>query len=222
MRIATITAVALLLTSCGSSGNLLDQYPLDNQTLAVVVTVPESPVGRAVKADSWSDSHEPARVPVTNPVVSRREHIQLQDQLDEALLRIDTAQLLSLYALEQSAQLLDVETTEVAEEAGLVLDVKLRLLDAEAAQSRAHIWMDATGEARLIDRATGRIVWHMPLNTTPRRTTDMQNPAVSVLLTDASTRTDEELISLLDRLCDVFAQYIVRQLERDYEAAASS
>ncbi|GAB5518388.1 MAG: hypothetical protein RhofKO_06390 [Rhodothermales bacterium] len=146
----------------------------------------------------------------------------MQDQLDSTLLRIDAASVIADYAIAQSEALLEVETMYDPEAAGLVLDVKLRVLDVEAGQSRGHAWLDAVGEARLMDTETGRVVWHMPLNTTPRRQQDVQNPAVGIPFTATPTRTEEELFSIVNRLCDALAQHIVRQLQIDYQAVETT
>lgn len=220
MRIAILTAIALLTAACGSSGNLLDEYPSTGQTLAMTVTVPKH--GERVRLASFSDDFQRTRTPGTDDLKQWEKYLALQDQLDETLQRMDTARLMSQYALDQSGQRLEVVPTDVPDEAALVLDITLRTFDAEVAQSRNYAWIDATGEARLIDQPTGRIVWRMPLNTAPRRTAEMQNPAVRVMLTSTPARVHEELVSAVDRLCKTFAQYIVRQLERDYQAAGDA
>ncbi|MEM1093999.1 MAG: hypothetical protein AAGJ10_05310 [Bacteroidota bacterium] len=220
MRVAILAALALLATSCGSSGNLLGEYPPTGQLLAVTVMVPQH--GESVRMRTFSDDFQRGRTPGTADLGQWERYRALQDQLDETLQRMDTSGLIGYYASEQGKQRLEVVPTDVADEAGLVLDVKLRTFDAEVAQSRNYAWVDATGEARLIDGATGRVVWRMPLNTAPRRTAELQNPAVRVTLTSPADLVEQELVSAVDRLCEALAQYIVRQLERDYQDAGAS
>jgi len=213
---------AAVASGCGAS-NRLDEVSLDGRRVAVTAAIPPAPrVQAGSPLEAGIDPYDPigTAVRVGTSIDKRRQARRAQARLDSVVARVDVADRIARQALARTAALLRFAPAPTPEAADFVLDLRIEDYALVADSYGAAVYFVLLGEVRLLDPASGAVLWDAELR--EREVVDrlwfgLPAAAGNVFTGRAlATLSSREMAVGLGRLADIAAERIVDRLASDY------
>lgn len=168
VRVILWLAAVVLVSAC--SRHHLDEYHFTNKTVAMVYVDPPSPELR----HGWVDvrPNESAIQTVVRAgagVAKEVEARRAMNRLDSAAARIDMPSRLADRTFERASRYLGTRALRSADSADFILEIHLRSYGIDASSNHAT-YTFTRAEAVLLDRRTGREIWHRTVRGSERMT----------------------------------------------------
>lgn len=217
---ALIALVAL--AACGPKHHL-DQYDFAGRTMGLVVIEPPAP---GLLEDAYyvraSDDVVGAVVQAGATAAKNAEAGRARARLDSATTGLDLAEALAQRTLPRASRYLGVRPVAGEADADFLLEVHLRSLGIDArGRSAASLYTNA--EVVLLDRRTGREIWHVRVRGTDRLTPRVRGagrlPGTIITAGTLHTVTVEDFREALDQLVQLSSNVIVDELRESLRDA---
>jgi hypothetical protein len=211
----------LAVAACATTHHL-SEYEFQDKTLAAVYDFPPFPEVLTGEFASEGPA-DPVRdlVRAGTQLVKEIHAEELRARLDTASSAAAMPDRLAGRALMRTSRYLGTHIEEQIEHSDFLLEVNVREygIDAEAWDSVAHFFIDS--EATLLDRASGREIWHANIResrpvTRAAEAGDRRTRGVMTVAALAMLSVDD-LTLTLQTLADYCADEITRHLRHDLE-----
>ncbi len=178
-----LACLAAAVAGCGGTQHL-SEYDFTGHSLAVVSYAPYGPDLWTGKVDLKSDNPVSAVIDAGSRAAKEIEGRRARARLDSAASHVDLARLMAASLLERSSRYLGARPVEDRASADYLLELDVRQLAIDARrETQARLYMEGT--VSLLDRTTGREIWHTrvtandPLTPTFRHDGDIPGDVVT-------------------------------------------
>jgi hypothetical protein len=214
-RLAALVPLASL--ACGG-GHHLSEYSFANHKVAVVSSAPYAP-------ELWTPGYDiDAKNPVTavleagTKAAREVEGNRARARLDSAAEHVDVGKRMAARTLERASRYLGAAPVEDRTDADYLLEVDVRRLAIDArGRDAARLFMK--GEAILLDRATGREIWHTGVEAHDRLTPHVEDGGdVAGAIVTAGVLTTvsvDDFERMLENLSDLASDAVTDRLRKD-------
>ena len=214
LRALLLLGAALLVTGC--SRHHLDEYHFTNKKIALVYVDPPRPEllhgwYNIRPSQSAIQTVVRAGAGVAKEIEARRASVRL----DSAVTRIDIPPRLAERTMARASRYLGTQIVPTVDSADFVLEIHMRSSGIDARSNNAT-YLFTRAEAVLLDRRTGREIWHRTVRGSDRLTpwvrgTDHVPSAVFTAAT-LHTVTVADFVEALDQLVTYSSNLIVDEL----------
>lgn len=217
-RAAVLPLLALAGFSACGHGHHLGDYDFAGRTVAVTYfPAPPPELRTGGHGDVQGEDALSTVLNAGSRIVREVEARRARARLDSAATRVDLAGRMAERTLERASRYLGARPVEDAAAADFLLEVDIRSAGIDVGADRAYLFV--SGEAILLDRATGAEVWDQDVKGYDPLTPDVGGGGIvpeGVLTAGAlSTLSVDEFQRILERLTDYTADRIARELREE-------
>ena len=215
----TGTMLALVLASACGGHHHLEQYNFSNRTIALVFIDPPSPE----LLHGWFNVRpsENAVQTVFRAGASVAKEIEARKAIarfDSASRQVDFRDQLARRTLERTSRYLGTRAVSTADSADFVLEVQMRSFGLDARSNNAT-YLFTRAEAVLLDRRTGREIWHEAVRGSDAMTPWVYGggriPSAGISAITLSTVTVADFREGLEQLTTYTSNLITNELRRN-------
>lgn len=215
--VALAAATAAAAAACGGTQHL-SEYDFTGHSLAVVSYAPYAPELWTGGVNVDADNPVSAVLQGASRAAKEVEGEKARTRLDSAARQVDVGKVMSKRLLERTSRYLGAEPVEDRKDADFLLELDVRRLAIDArGKGRAKLYME--GNVSLLDRTTGREIWHTgvtardPLTPHVSHAEDLPTDVVAAgVLYSLSV---EDFQGMLENMADLSTQAVMDRLRSD-------
>ncbi len=220
MRSLAPLALAFLASAVAGCGGTqhLSEYDFTGHSLAVVSYAPYGPDLWMGGVDLKSDNPVSAVIDAGSRAAKEIEGRRARARLDSAASHVDVSKRMASRLLERSSRYLGAAPVQEADSSDYLLELDVRQLAIDARrQTQARLYMEGT--VSLLDRATGREIWHTkvtakdPLTPGFRHGDDIPGDVVTAGALYTLSVSDFE--RMLEEMADLSSRAVLDHLRSD-------
>lgn len=208
----------LVLAAAGCGGTQhLSEYDFTGHDLAVVSYAPYGPDLWTGGVDLRSEDAVSAVLDAGSRAAKEIEGRRARARLDSAASHVDLSKRMASTLLERSSRYLGAKPVQDADSADYVLELDVRQLAIDARRTQARLYMEGT--VSLLDRTTGREIWHTnvtakdPLTPSVRHGDEIPGDVVTAGALYTLSVSDFE--RMLEDMADLSSRAVLDRLRSD-------
>ena len=164
-------------TACGGYHHHLADYNFAGRSMAVVSIAQPAPSLLTGSVDLSGDDITETVMQAGSKVAKDREARRARARLDTAIAKFDLTGTLASLTLGRTSRYLGVHPAASEQDADFLMEIHMHNFGIDARKSSAA-YLYTNAEAVLLDRRTGREIWHINVHGTDRLTPRVNGPAI--------------------------------------------
>jgi hypothetical protein len=211
-----LASLGIVAIGCGGTQHL-SEYDFTGHRLAVESYAPYGPDLWTGGVDLRAEDAVSAVLDAGSRAAKEIEGRRARSRLDSAASHVDVSKRMASTLLERSSRYLGATPVQDADSADYVLELDVRQLAIDARRTQARLYMEGT--VSLLDRTTGREIWHTkvtardPLTPNVRRGDDIPGDVVTAGALYTLSVSDFE--GMLQDMADLSSRAVLDHLRSD-------